>query len=314
MTKYLIRRFLTSLLVILGVATLVFFLLRAVPGDPLGAMLAEVDPTAAEELRRKLGLDQPVYVQYVLWLGRLLQGDMGNSLYGSNVSVSRIIGEAVPRTLSLTFLSTIVALAIALPAGILSALRKNSLVDYFFTFFAFLGLSMPDFWLGVLLIIVFAVNLRWLPAIGYEPLSEGLWPWFSHLLLPAIATGTGFSAIIARMTRSAMLEVLKADYIKVAHAKGLRNQVVILRHALRNALIPVVTVMGIAFALLMSGAVIVENVFAIKALGRVLIQGILNRDYPLVQGAILLVSTIFVFSNLLVDILYTIIDPRIQYD
>ncbi|MCB0143069.1 MAG: ABC transporter permease [Caldilineaceae bacterium] len=289
-------------------------MLRAVPGDPLGAMLAEVDPTAAEELRRKLGLDQPVYVQYVLWLGRLLQGDMGNSLYGSNVSVSRIIGEAVPRTLSLTFLSTIVALAIALPAGILSALRKNSLVDYFFTFFAFLGLSMPDFWLGVLLIIVFAVNLRWLPAIGYEPLSEGLWPWFSHLLLPAIATGTGFSAIIARMTRSAMLEVLKADYIKVAHAKGLRNQVVILRHALRNALIPVVTVMGIAFALLMSGAVIVENVFAIKGLGRVLIQGILNRDYPLVQGAILLVSTIFVFSNLLVDILYTIIDPRIQYD
>ncbi|MCB0083282.1 MAG: ABC transporter permease [Caldilineaceae bacterium] len=289
-------------------------MLRAVPGDPLGAMLAEVDPTAAEELRRKLGLDQPVYVQYVLWLGRLLQGDMGNSLYGSNVSVSRIIGEAVPRTLSLTFLSTIVALAIALPAGILSALRKNSLVDYFFTFFAFLGLSMPDFWLGVLLIIVFAVNLRWLPAIGYAPLSEGLWPWFSHLLLPAIATGTGFSAIIARMTRSAMLEVLKADYIKVAHAKGLRNQVVILRHALRNALIPVVTVMGIAFALLMSGAVIVENVFAIKGLGRVLIQGILNRDYPLVQGAILLVSTIFVFSNLLVDILYTIIDPRIQYD
>ncbi|MCB0086708.1 MAG: ABC transporter permease, partial [Caldilineaceae bacterium] len=189
-----------------------------------------------------------------------------------------------------------------------------SLVDYFFTFFAFLGLSMPDFWLGVLLIIVFAVNLRWLPAIGYEPLSEGLWPWFSHLLLPAIATGTGFSAIIARMTRSAMLEVLKADYIKVAHAKGLRNQVVILRHALRNALIPVVTVMGIAFALLMSGAVIVENVFAIKGLGRVLIQGILNRDYPLVQGAILLVSTIFVFSNLLVDILYTVIDPRIQYD
>ena len=314
MTKYLIRRFLTSLLVILGVATLVFFLLRAVPGDPLGAMLAEVDPTAAEELRRKLGLDQPVYVQYVLWLGRLLQGDMGNSLYGSNVSVSRIIGEAAPRTLSLTFLSTIVALAIALPAGILSTLRKSSLVDYFFTFFAFLGLSMPDFWLGVLLIIVFAVNLRWLPAIGYAPLSEGLWPWFSHLLLPAIATGTGFSAIIARMTRSAMLEVLKADYIKVAHAKGLRNQVVILRHALRNALIPVVTVMGIAFALLMSGAVIVENVFAIKGLGRVLIQGILNRDYPLVQGAILLVSTIFVFSNLLVDILYTIIDPRIQYD
>lgn len=314
MTRYLIRRILASFLVILGVATLVFFLLRMVPGDPFGAMLAEVDPSVADDLRRKFGMDQPVYVQYVLWLGRLLLGDMGNSLYGSNVAVTRIIVEAIPRTLSLAFLSTIVALAIALPAGIISALRKNSWADYGLTFFAFLGLSMPDFWVGILLIIIFAVNLNWLPAIGYEPLSEGIWPWLRHLILPAIATGTTFSAIIARMMRSAMLEVLNADYIKVAHAKGLREQVVIFRHALRNALIPVVTVMGIAFALLMSGTVIVENVFAIKGLGRVLIQGILNRDYPVVQGAILLVSTIFVFANLLVDLLYTLIDPRIRYE
>lgn len=322
MTKYLIRRFLASLLVILGVATLVFFMLRAVPGDPLGAMLAEVDPTAADELRRKLGLDQPVYVQYILWLSRLLQGDMGNSLYGSNVSVTRIIGEAIPRTLSLATLSAIVAIAIALPAGIISALRKNSWMDYLFTFIAFLGLSMPGFWLGILLIIIFSVNLNWLPAIGYKPLwtvtDAGLevtvWPWLRTLILPAIATGTAFSAIIARMTRSAMLEVLSADFIKVARAKGLRESVVVYRHALRNALIPVITVMGIAFALLMSGTVIIENVFAIKGLGRVLIQGILNRDYPVVQGAILLVSTIFVFSNLLVDVLYTVIDPRIRYE
>ncbi|MEZ4674259.1 MAG: ABC transporter permease [Caldilineaceae bacterium] len=314
MTRYLIRRTLASLLVIIGVATLVFFLLRAVPGDPFAAMLAEVDPSVADELRRKFGMDQPVYVQYLLWMARLIQGDLGNSLYGSNVSVSRIIAEAIPRTLSLTFLSALVALAIALPAGILSALRKNTAVDHGFTFFAFLGLSMPDFWVGILLIIVFAVNLHWLPAIGYKPMSDGFWLWLRHLILPAIATGTAFSAIIARMTRSAMLEVLNADYIKVAHAKGLAYQQVVFRHALRNALIPVVTVMGIAFALLMSGTVIVENVFAIKGLGRVLIQGILNRDYPVVQGAILLVSTIFVFTNLLVDLLYTVIDPRIRYE
>jgi peptide/nickel transport system permease protein len=300
--------------VIIGVATLVFFLLRAVPGDPFAAMLAEVDPSAADELRRKFGMDQPVYIQYLLWMGRLVQGDLGNSIYGSNVSVSRIIAEAIPRTLSLTFLSALVALAIALPAGILSALRKNTVVDHGFTFFAFLGLSMPDFWVGILLIIVFAVNLHWLPAIGYQPLSEGLWPWLRHLILPSIAIGTSFSAIIARMTRSAMLEVLNADYIKVAYAKGLGYRQVVFGHALRNALIPVVTVMGIAFALLMSGTVIVENVFAIKGLGRVLIQGILNRDYPVVQGAILLVSTIFVFSNLLIDLLYTMIDPRIRYE
>lgn len=314
MTRYLIHRILAAFLVILGVATLVFFLLRMVPGDPLGAMLAEVDPTAADELRRKLGLDRPLYVQYVLWLGRLLQGDLGNSIYGSNIPVSQIIAEAIPRTLSLTLLSAIVALGIALPAGIISALRKNSVLDHSFTFTAFLGLSMPDFWVGILLIIVFAVNLNWLPAIGYKPLSDGFWPWLRHLILPAIATGTTFSAIIARMTRSALLEVLNSEYIKVAHAKGLRPDTVILRHALRNALIPVVTVMGIAFALLMSGTVIIENVFAIKGLGRVLIQSILNRDYPVVQGAILLVSTIFVFMNLLVDLLYTLIDPRIRYE
>jgi len=272
MTQYLLRRFLASILVILGVATLVFFLLRAVPGDPISAMLADVDPAAAEEVRRKLGLDKPLIVQYFIWLGNLLQGDMGRSLYGSNVSVTRIIIEALPRTLSLTALSLIVALGIALPAGIISALRKNSWLDHGFTFTAFLGLSMPDFWLGILLIIIFAVNLGWLPAIGYKPLSDGFWPWFSHLILPAVAAGTAFSAIVARMTRSAMLEVLKSDYIKVANAKGLRPNAVVYRHALRNALIPVITVMGIAFALLMSGTVIIENVFAIKGLGRVLIQ------------------------------------------
>ena len=314
MSRYILKRTLYALIVMWAVATLVFFMLRAVPGDPFRAMLADVDPEAAEVLRRKFGLDRPVYVQYVLWLGRLIQGDLGNSIYGSNVPVSQIIREALPRTLALAAFSFSIALVLAISAGIISAVKKYSLLDHTFTFAAFLGLSMPDFWLGILLIIVFAVNLNWLPAIGYVPLSKGFWPWLSHLILPSIAAGTPFAAIIARMTRSAMLEVLKSDYIKVARAKGLREQVVIFRHALKNALIPVVTVMGIAFALLMSGTVIVENVFAIQGLGRVLIQGILNRDYAVVQGAILVVSAIFVFTNLLVDVLYTVIDPRIRYE
>jgi peptide/nickel transport system permease protein len=313
MGRYLTQRVVAALFVIWLVATLVFFLLRLVPGDPLRAMLADVDPTAAEALRQKLGLDRPLPVQYLLWLRQLIQGDMGNSIYGSNVPVSQIIFEALPRTLSLASLSLLIALTLALSAGLVSAVKKYSWMDHTFTFAAFLGLSMPDFWLGILLIIIFAVNLGMLPAIGYEPLSAGFWPWFSHLILPAIASGTTFAAVIARMVRSSMLEVLKSEYVKVARAKGLSERSVIFVHALRNALIPVITVMGIAFALLMSGTVIVENVFAIKGLGRVLIQGILNRDYPVVQGAILVVAVLLVFTNLIVDLLYTVIDPRIRY-
>jgi peptide/nickel transport system permease protein len=195
-----------------------------------------------------------------------------------------------------------------------SAVKKYSALDHVLTFSAFIGISMPDFWIGIVLIIVFASTLRWLPAIGYEPLSEGFWPWLSHLILPALAAGLPFSAALARITRSAMLEVLQRDFITVARSKGLSERPVILRHAMRNALIPVVTVMGISIALLFSGTVVVENVFAIKGLGRVLIQGILNRDYPVVEGSILLVAVMLVFANLVVDILYTVIDPRITYE
>jgi peptide/nickel transport system permease protein len=313
MTRYLINRLFHALIVIWLVITLVFFMLRAVPGDPFAAMLADVDPAAAEQIRAKWGYDQPAYVQYYKWLGNLVQGDLGNSVYGSNVAVRRILAEAFPRTMSLALLAFCIALSISIVAGIVSAVKRRSALDHAVTITAFLGLSMPDFWVGIVLIIIFAVHLHWLPAIGYKPLSDGFWAWFSHLLLPAIAAGTPFAAIIARMTRSSMLEVLQTDYIKVARAKGLAEQRVILLHAFKNALIPVITVMGIAFALLMAGTVIVENVFAIKGLGRVLIQGILNRDYPVVQGAIMVVSVLFVFSNLLVDVLYTVIDPRIRY-
>jgi len=315
MSRYLIRRVLGAIVVMWAVATLVFFMLRAVPGDPIAAMLFDVgDPQVADQIRQKFGLDQPVWVQYVKWFGLMLQGDLGTSLLGSRLEVSRIVAEAFPRTISLAALSFLIATAIAVPAGLISALRRHSALDHTVTFVAFLGLSMPDFWVAILLIILFAANLQWLPAIGYAPLSEGFWPWLSHLILPSIAVGTTFAAIMARMIRSSMLEVLKTEYMQVARSKGLLKPRLIFVHAFPNALIPVVTVMGIALALLMAGTVVVENVFAIKGLGRVLIQGILNRDYPVVQGAILVVSAIFVFSNLLVDLLYTVIDPRIRYE
>jgi peptide/nickel transport system permease protein len=314
MAKFLFRRTLGAIVVIAVVATLVFFMLRIVPGDPFLAMVRDSDPAVAEQLRRDFGFDQPLYVQYVKYLGQLAQGNMGTSIYGSRVEVVRILREAFPRTISLALLSFLLAIVIAVPAGLVSALRKHSAMDHMVTFIAFLGLSMPDFWLAILLIITFATQLHWLPAVGYVPLAQGFWPWFSHLILPSIAVGAPFAAIIARMIRSSMLEVLQTDYMRVATSKGLPRARLILSHAFPNALIPVVTVMGIAFALLMAGTVVVENVFAIKGLGRVLIQGILNRDYPVVQGAILVVSVIFVASNLLVDVLYSVIDPRIRYD
>ena len=315
MSRYLIRRVLGAIVVMWAVASLVFFMLRAVPGDPIAAMLFDVgDPAAADAIRHKFGLDQPVWVQYVKWFALVLQGDFGTSMLGSRVEVSRIIAEAFPRTISLATLSFLIATVIAVPAGLISALRRHSALDHAVTMVAFLGLSMPDFWLAILLIIVFAANLQWLPAIGYAPVAEGVWPWFSHLILPSIAIGTPFAAIMTRMIRSSMLEVLNTEYMQVARAKGLLRPRLIFVHAFPNALIPVVTVMGIALALLMAGTVVVENVFAIKGLGRVLIQGILNRDYAVVQGAILVVSAIFVFSNLLVDLLYTVIDPRIRYE
>lgn len=315
MSGYLIRRVLGAVLVMWAVATLVFFMLRAVPGDPLAAMLFDVgDPAAAEHLRQKFGLDQPVYIQYVKWFWLVLQGDLGNSIYGSRIEVSRIILEAIPRTMSLAALAFAIAVTIAIPAGLISATRKHSRLDHTVTVAAFIGLSMPDFWLGILLIILFATQLHWLPAVGYVPLSGGFWPWLSHLILPAIAAGTAFSAVMARMIRSAMLEVLNTEYVQVARAKGLKKLRIVLVHALPNALIPVITVMGIVLGLLMVATVVVENVFSIKGLGRVLIEGILNRDYPVVQGVILVISAIFVFLNLLVDVLYTVIDPRIRYD
>jgi peptide/nickel transport system permease protein len=314
MTQYILRRLVQSVFIIWGCATLVFFMLRLIPGDPVVQMLGqEYTPEAAEALRRKLGLDQPIWVQYVKWMGNLLQGDLGDSITGSE-SVIGAIKTGLPKTLSLALVSFVIALLLAVPAGIVAALRRNTWVDYVASIIAFVGVSMPGFWFGILLIIVFAVNLGWLPAIGYRELTEdGFWPWLERLILPGLAIGLSYAAILMRFVRAGLLEVLGSDYVRTARAKGLTERRVIVRHALRNSLIPVVTVIGIQLALLLSGAVVIETVFSIRGLGRILIGAIFDRDYPIVQGVILLVAVIFVGANLIVDIVYTWLDPRIHY-
>lgn len=314
MTRYIIRRLIHALFIVWGVATLVFFLLQMIPGDPIIQMLGEeYTAEAAADLNRKYGYDRPIYIQYFKWLGSMLQGDLGRSV-ASGETVTDAIKTAFPKTLSITVVSFFIAILIAVPTGIVAALRRNSPLDYSVSVLAFIGVSMPSFWFGIVLIIVFAVRLNWLPAIGYSPLSDGFWEWLKRLLLPALAVGTGYSAILMRFVRAGLLEVLGSDYVRTARSKGLRESSVIIRHALRNALIPVVTIAGIQLALLLNGTVIIEIVFSIRGMGRLLVRGILDKDYPIVQTTIIIVAVIFVLANLIVDILYTFLDPRIHYD
>ncbi len=314
MTQYILRRLIHSVFIIWGCATLVFFLLRMIPGDPVVQMLGpEYTPEAAEALRRKLGLDEPLLVQYVRWFGNMITGDLGGSL-ASGETVTGAIASGLPKTLSLAALSFLIAIVIAVPAGVAAALRRNTFVDYAASVLAFVGVSMPSFWFGIILILVFAVWLGWLPATGYAELTDdGFVEWLRRLILPSLAIGAGYAAILMRFVRAGLLEVLGSDYVRTARAKGARERTVIVRHALRNALIPVVTIAGIQLALLLSGAVVVETVFSIRGIGRILVGAIFDRDYPMVQGVILLVAVIFVLANLVVDIVYTFLDPRIHY-
>ena len=317
MQRYLVRRLIFSIFAIWATVTLTFVFMRALPGDPITTMVGEEgDPDTIEGIKARLGLDKPVPIQYFYYLKSVAQLDLGDSIY-LRLPVTDTIKDALPRSLSLAWLSFVFGVGIGIPAGIISAIRRYSVWDHLATLTAFTGLAMPSFWLGIILIIVFGVQLGLFPVFGYVPLhdSDGyhFWPWLSRLVLPALATGTGFAAVLARQTRSAMLETLSQDYIRTAYAKGMRERVVVWRHAFRNSLIPVITVMGIALALLLNGAVITENVFAIRGLGRLLVGSILGRDYPIVQGVIILVAVIFIAANFLVDILYAFINPRIRY-
>lgn len=307
MARYALRRLLFAVPTVLGVATLVFLLIHLVPGDPVEAMLGEyAAPSAKEELTRQLGLDRPLPEQYVAFIAGLGTGNLGTSVaIDGQPAVAAVIAEAYPSTLLLAFVSMFVALAIAIPAGVVSAARRNSLLDHTVSTVALLGLSIPNFWLGPLLILLFAVTLNLLPVSGLENPAG--------LILPAITLGTSLAAVLTRMVRASMSEELGKDYIRTARSKGLSEFRVVAVHAFRNSLIPVVSVAGLQFGTLLAGAVVTERIFSIRGLGFVLIEAINRRDYPIVQGAILVIAVSYILVNLLTDLLYGLIDPRVRY-
>lgn len=313
MRKYIAKRVMHAAFIMWLVATTVFFGLRLIPGGPVRTMLGqEATPQAVRALRNQLGLNRPLYVQYFDWLGDMLLLDFGASIT-SGQTVNELIAGAAPKTLSIGVLAIIIGLAVAVPTGIISATRKHDPIDYVATVAAFLGLSMPAFFVGILLALVFGVWLDLLPVFGYTPLSEGVVPWLKSIILPAVAVGLPYAAVVMRMMRSSLLEVRNAPYMKTARAKGVSGDVRLFKHAMQNALIPVVTVAGIQLALILVGSVTVELVFGIKGLGRLLVDSMLDRDYAITQAVILLVAAVMVFTNLAVDLAYTVIDPRIGY-
>ncbi|WP_227356990.1 ABC transporter permease [Haladaptatus salinisoli] len=313
MRRYVAKRFAHAAFIMWLVATTVFFGLRLIPGGPVRTMLGqEATPKAVAALRAKLGLNRPLYVQYVDWLTDMLTLNFGDSL-STGQSVTTLVGQAAPRTLSIAVIAIVVGLGIAVPTGIVSATRKGEGVDYVATVAAFLGVSMPAFFVGILLALVFGVWLSVLPVYAYVPLSEGVVPWFKHVILPGVAVGLPYAAVVMRMMRSSLLEVLNKPYMRTARAKGVGGRVMLYKHALQNALIPVVTVAGIQLALVLVGSVTVEIVFGIQGLGRLLVDSMLDRNYPVTQAVILIVAAVMVFTNLAVDLVYTVIDPRIGY-
>lgn len=308
----IIRRLLLAVPVVLLVTIMVFSLMHMLPGDPATVILGqEATPEALEALREELGLNKPIVIQYVDWLGGVLQGDLGRSLVDHS-PVSDLIIQRLPTTIELTIGTFIVAIVIAIPAGILSATRPGSWVDYSSTMFALGGMSIPHFWLGMMFIVLFAVNLGWLPASGYVPFAEDPMANLAAMIMPMVATGLREAAVLMRMMRSSLLEVMHADYIRTAYSKGLKEWVVIIRHALKNAMVPVVTTSGLIIAGLLGGLVITESIFSIPGFGKLIVESIYNRDFVTVQGAILVSALLVVVINLVVDILYVIIDPRIK--
>lgn len=304
-SQYIIRRLLIMIPVLFGISIIIFAMVRVIPGDP-GYILAGPHATKEqiEQIREQLGLNKHPVLQYLLFLKNIFRGDLGTSTR-TGLPVTKEIMARFPNTLLLAFSSILIATIFGVLIGIISGVKQNSKFDYLSMLFALFGLSMPVFWLGLMLMLLFSIKLGWFPAVG----AEGL----NHLVLPSLTLGANSTAIIARMTRSSMLEVIRLDYIRTARAKGLAEKVVIMRHALKNALIPVVTVIGLQTGTLLGGAVLTEIVFAWPGIGRLLVEAILSRDYPVVQGVVLLVATTFILINLIVDIIYSYLDPRIRY-
>jgi peptide/nickel transport system permease protein len=306
MGAYIRRRLIQSVVVVWGVTLLVFFLLRLAPGDPVTLLLSEsASPEQMEAAREKWGLNDPIPVQYAIFMSRALQGDLGDSLFFRKPAMSVLL-ERMPATLQLSAVALLFSLSVAIPVGMLSALKRDTFWDYLGTGLAMLGQAIPPYWLGIMLILVFSVSLGWFPTSGRGTLA--------HLILPAITLGSVLMALVTRLVRSGMLDVLGEDYIRTARAKGLRDRSVIIRHALRNILIPLVTVVGLQLGALFGGAVITESIFAWPGVGRLALQAISARDYPMVQASVLFISVVYVFLNLAVDILYVYLDPRIRYE
>jgi peptide/nickel transport system permease protein len=313
MRTYILRRLLHLIPTLMAISLLVFTVMRIIPGDPIIGLLGDAyDEANAAALRKEYGLDRHITVQYVIWLSHILQGDWGNSMLNGRSVLTDMLWY-LPVTIELILLALCVSIAIALPAGILAAVRRNTWVDYTAMTTAVVGVSTPDFFFGVLLLLLFTISLGWLPSSGWIPLSQGLWEHLRHLIMPAVTLGMSHSAILTRLLRGTMLEVIRLDYITTARAKGMSGWTIIVKHALKNALIPVVTILGMQLGFLIGGAVVVETVFAVPGLGSYGMQAILARDYPPVQGFILFVALAFTCSNLLVDLIYAVLDPRIRY-
>ena len=313
MVSYILRRILATVPVMAIVALFVFSLLYIAPGDPAVVIAGDqASPADVERIRQSLGLDRPFPVQFGSWLWHILHGDLGTSIFTS-LPVSTLIAQRIEPTLSLMVLTLLLTILIAVPLGVVAAWKAGSWIDRTIMGFAVFGFSLPVFVVGYVLAYVFALKFEWLPVQGYTPLSEGFWPWLQNLILPSIALGCVYIALIARITRASMLEVLQQDYIRTARAKGLGMPSILFVHALKNAAVPIVTVIGIGIALLIGGAVVTESVFAIPGLGRLTIDAILRRDYPVIQGIVLLFSFLYVLVILMVDVIYTLVDPRIRY-
>lgn len=313
MAGYVARRAAQAVVVMVGVSVLVFALVHLVPGDPIRASLGtRYDPVIADQLRERSGLDQPLVTQYFTWLGSALTGDLGVSFRSGRPVTDSIVGR-LPATLTLAVASLVVALVIALPLGVVSAVRQGSRADYVATVFSQAGISIPDFWMGIMLILFVSSYLGALPPSGYVSIAESPVDWLRHLAMPAVTTGVVTGSILTRFVRSSTLEALSQDYTTTARSKGLRERVVVNRHVLKNALIPVVTVTGLQLGFLLGGVVVVEVVFSWPGLGQLALIAVERRDYPILQGVVLVIAVLFLLINLLVDLLYAFIDPRIRY-
>src|ERR1700751_99299 len=313
MAPYILRRVLLTIPLMAIVALFVFSLLYIAPGDPAAVIAGDqASPADVERIRQSLGLDRPFLVQFGTWLWRILHFDLGTSIF-TNLPVTSLIAQRIEPTLSLRSLTLVLTILVAIPLGVLAAWKAGTWVDRMIMAFAVSAFSLPVFVVGYVLAYVFALEFEWLPVQGYSPLANGFCPWLQNLILPSVALGLVYIALIARITRASMLEVLQQEYIRTARAKGLGQRNILFVHALKNAAVPIVTVIGIGVALLIGGAVVTESVFVIPGLGRLTIDAILRRDYPVIQGVVVLFSFVYVLVNLMVDLIYTLLDSRIRY-